>query len=213
MTKGPGGKLFPHHRGLYYGFNRISYDDGKKRPIPGTATTANFSRTRGLSAAKPARCWAATAARSTGMGRKGEVFAEELREMTAYNTPGGTLIEFASRLETKAGARSSSTAIRSTPAFSSARHRKCRTKRPSRLTTCGPTAKASPASSAIGRAGQGSSQSALERPVLRARRPAVHLLLPRPAAEPQGSPLQRARLRPVRLLLRIRQSRRKSRSN
>lgn len=28
MTKGPGG-LFPHHRGLFYGFNRISYGDKK----------------------------------------------------------------------------------------------------------------------------------------------------------------------------------------
>src|SRR5436190_7584765 len=29
MTKGPGG-LFPHHRGIFFGFNRISYGEGKK---------------------------------------------------------------------------------------------------------------------------------------------------------------------------------------
>jgi len=28
LTKGPGG-LFPHHRGLFYGFNKITYGDGK----------------------------------------------------------------------------------------------------------------------------------------------------------------------------------------
>ena len=31
VTKGPGGK-FPHHRGLFYGFNKISYD-GKKADV------------------------------------------------------------------------------------------------------------------------------------------------------------------------------------
>src|SRR5207302_7271772 len=30
VTKGPGG-LYTHHRGLFYGFNRISYDEGKKK--------------------------------------------------------------------------------------------------------------------------------------------------------------------------------------
>ena len=29
LTKGPGG-LYPHHRGIYYGFNRITYGDGLK---------------------------------------------------------------------------------------------------------------------------------------------------------------------------------------
>ena len=32
LTKGPGG-LFPHHRGVFYGFNRISYADGKKADV------------------------------------------------------------------------------------------------------------------------------------------------------------------------------------
>ncbi|HEX6963292.1 MAG TPA: DUF6807 family protein [Lacipirellula sp.] len=29
LTKGPGG-LYPHHRGLFYGFNKITYGDGKQ---------------------------------------------------------------------------------------------------------------------------------------------------------------------------------------
>jgi len=99
VTKGPGGK-FPHHRGLFYGFNRISYEqEGKKLAADvwhcnGGESQAHekvlsedvgpvFGRHR------VAVAW---------HGKDGKVFAREERELTAYNTQGGTLVEFASRL-------------------------------------------------------------------------------------------------------------------
>lgn len=101
VTKGPGG-LFPHHRGLFYGFNRISYGDQKQadvwhcrdgerqnhRAVAATATGPTFGR---------------ESLTIDWHGKDDRVFAEETREMTAFNTSGGTLIEFASRLESRVG--------------------------------------------------------------------------------------------------------------
>jgi hypothetical protein len=44
----------PHHRGIFYGFNRITYGDGK-RAIPGTASTERFSSTNVFSRQRKAR--------------------------------------------------------------------------------------------------------------------------------------------------------------
>jgi hypothetical protein len=96
VTKGPGG-LFPHHRGLFYGFNRISYGSQKadiwhcrqgesqvQQRVVDSQTGPVLGRHR------LAIDW---------NGRDGKPFARELREMTAYRVPGGLLIEFASELD------------------------------------------------------------------------------------------------------------------
>ncbi len=101
VTKGPGG-LFPHHRGLYYGFNRISYGDGKKADVwhcnrGESQAHAEFLATEAgpvLGRHRLAIDWC---------GQDGQVFAREERELTAYNTQTGTLIEFASRLKSEVG--------------------------------------------------------------------------------------------------------------
>jgi hypothetical protein len=100
ITKGPGG-LYTHHRGLFYGFNKLTY--GKTTvdiwhcPPPGKANEAHQAhhdtayRTGGpvLGRHRLDIDW-------NGVDKK--TFAREQRELTVYNVPGGTLVEFASLL-------------------------------------------------------------------------------------------------------------------
>ena len=89
VTKGPGG-LFPHHRGLYFGFNRISYEeDGKKnRPIPGTAIKGESQSHEKFLASEVGPVLGRHRLAIDWHGQDGKVFATEQREMTAYNTRG-----------------------------------------------------------------------------------------------------------------------------
>jgi hypothetical protein len=101
LTKGPGG-VFPHHRGLYFGFNRISYGDKQ------TADTWHCNKGED-------QTHVATLSEEAGPvlgrhrvkinwnGQKKDTFAVETREMTAYAVPGGILIEFASLLQSQVG--------------------------------------------------------------------------------------------------------------
>ena len=101
VTKGPGG-LFPHHRGLFYGFNRISYGDGqkadtwhcKKNESIGHDATISVDVGPVIGRHRVALRW---------HGQDGEVFAREQREMTVYNVEGGNMIEFASKLSSEVG--------------------------------------------------------------------------------------------------------------
>lgn len=96
VTKGPGGR-YTHHRGIFYGFSRTTYG-GKKR-----VDTWHCSGDTHLShEGYLAQATGPVAGRHTVAvdwhGVKGEVFAKEQRELTVYTLPGGTLVEFASRL-------------------------------------------------------------------------------------------------------------------
>ncbi len=101
VTKGPGG-LFQHHRGVFYGFNRITHGGDKKADTwhgnNGESQTHEevLSQEEGpvLGRHRVAIAW---------RGRDGQPFAHEEREITVYNTPGGRLIEFASRLTSADG--------------------------------------------------------------------------------------------------------------
>jgi hypothetical protein len=101
VTKGPGG-LFPHHRGLFYGFNKISYGDRQQADVwhcrngEWQAHVKAIADEAGpvLGRHRVAVAW---------HGRDGQIFADEQRELTAYNVPGGTLVEFASVLTSKVG--------------------------------------------------------------------------------------------------------------
>lgn len=101
ITKGPGG-LFPHHRGLFFGFNKISYGDGKQADVwhcrEGESQTheATVSQVCGPIFGRDLN-------RILWRGKDGVPFAEELREVTAYKINGATLIEFDSNLETLVG--------------------------------------------------------------------------------------------------------------
>ncbi len=89
---------FPHHRGIMYGFNRITYGDGKR------ADTWHCTKDAHVSHEKTVNTEAGPVLGRHRVvlgwhGEKGELFAREERELTAYATPGGTLVEFASRLK------------------------------------------------------------------------------------------------------------------
>jgi hypothetical protein len=101
ITKGPGG-LFPHHRGLYFGFNKISYGEGQ------TADTwhcnkGEFQSHEKVLASEAGPVLGRHTLQIDWHGKDGKAFAQETREMTAYNTTGGSLIEFATRLDSLAG--------------------------------------------------------------------------------------------------------------
>lgn len=99
LTKGPGG-LFTHHRGLFFGYCAISFPGGKADTW-GCGGNANQLHERFLAEeAGPVlgRHLVEIAWRS---GAK--TFLHEQRELTAYNTSGGTLLEFASLLTSAGG--------------------------------------------------------------------------------------------------------------
>jgi hypothetical protein len=91
----------PHHRGIFYGFNRITYGDGK---------TADTWHCINGAFQQHERFLAADEGHVLGRHRvaiswhgKDAAFAEEERELTVYDAPGGHLIEFASRLRSLSG--------------------------------------------------------------------------------------------------------------
>lgn len=96
ITKGPGGK-YTHHRGLYFGFNRVSYGDGKKADVWHCSGDAHQSH-EGVASEDTGPVLGRHRLKIDWHGDKKEVFASEERELTAYKLPGGTLIQFSSRV-------------------------------------------------------------------------------------------------------------------
>jgi hypothetical protein len=92
----------PHHRGLFYGFNRISYGNGKSADLWHCTNGAYQEHDRFLAVEEgPVLGRHRVAIRWHGQDKK--AFAEEGREVTVYNVHGGQLVEFASRLRSLAG--------------------------------------------------------------------------------------------------------------
>jgi hypothetical protein len=107
VTNGPGG-LYPHHRGLFYGFMKVSYGDGKlvdtwhckrdaKKGIDAYESHEKFVS----SEAGPVLGRHLVEVGWHGTGK--DIFAREERELTVYRVPGGQLVEFASRLKSEGG--------------------------------------------------------------------------------------------------------------
>jgi len=91
----------PHHRGIFYGFNRITYGDGKRADTWHCIDGA-FQQHERFLASEQGLVLARHRAAISWHGRDA-AFAEEERELTVYNVPGGHLIEFASRLRSPSG--------------------------------------------------------------------------------------------------------------
>ena len=92
----------PHHRGLFIGFNDISYGDGKTANLWACTNGAYQEHDRFLSAeAGPVLARHHMVIRWHGEDK--QPFIEEERELTAYNVPAGRLFEFASRLKSLSG--------------------------------------------------------------------------------------------------------------
>jgi len=91
----------PHHRGIFYGFNRIAYGDGKRADTWHCIDGA-FQQHERFLASEQGLVLARHRAAISWHGRDA-AFAEEERELTVYNVPGGHLIEFASCLRSTSG--------------------------------------------------------------------------------------------------------------
>ncbi len=97
LTNGPDGR-YPHHRGIFYGFNQISYQ-GKKADVwhcrNGEHTQAGEKQVTAngnlLGLHRIHVEWD---------GRDGGAFAREERELAFYPMSGGLLVDFRSRLKT-----------------------------------------------------------------------------------------------------------------
>jgi hypothetical protein len=98
VTKGPGG-LFPHHRGIFYGWNKITYGpDGKQQADVWHCNNGEYQEHAEFLSEEAGPVLGRHRVKINWRGRDGQVFAVEQRELTAYNTPGGELVEFASVL-------------------------------------------------------------------------------------------------------------------
>jgi hypothetical protein len=98
LTNGPDGR-YPHHRGIYFGFNNITYGGKKKADVwhcrNGESQQADpkqtFSNGWWIGSHRLNVAWC---------GQDGGTFANETREIVAYEMAGGTLIDFRSQLTT-----------------------------------------------------------------------------------------------------------------
>jgi hypothetical protein len=95
--------LYPHHRGLMYAFKDITYDSGKRcdtwHAKPGDTHEGHikfldFEAGPLLGRQRVLIGW---------YGPKNDLFAQEERELTFYNVPGGTLVDFVSLPKTTDG--------------------------------------------------------------------------------------------------------------
>jgi hypothetical protein len=91
---------FPHHRGLFYAWNKITYGDKKTADIWHGTNNVYAQHDKMLSTAAGEVLGRHRSAVSWH-GPDGATFATEERELTAYATKGGTLIDFASVLSTE----------------------------------------------------------------------------------------------------------------
>lgn len=97
LTNGPEGQ-YPHHRGIFFGFNRISYD-GKKADVWHCRDGESQRHVKTLSH-HSGPVSGSHEVKLTWNGQDGEPFATEVRELKITAEKGGRLIEFNSTLTT-----------------------------------------------------------------------------------------------------------------
>jgi Family of unknown function (DUF6807) len=100
--------LYPHHRGIMFGFNKCSYGEGLKKKAdtwhcPPKGDLYAYVAHEKILGQEAGAVLGRHRVQIGWHGRDKERFVQEERELTAYNLPGGTLIEFASRLKTTGG--------------------------------------------------------------------------------------------------------------
>lgn len=97
LTNGPDGK-YPHHRGVYFGFNQISYE-GKKADV-WHCRNGESQRADPKQVKENGNLFGLHRLNVAWHGQDGGVFANEERELAAYEFSGATMIDFRSRLKT-----------------------------------------------------------------------------------------------------------------
>lgn len=101
VTKGAGGQ-YSHHRGLFFGFNRITYGEGIKVDTWHCGGDAHQSH-EGFLAQEAGPVLGRHLVAVDWHGKGKQVFAKEQRELTVYRVHGGHLVEFASHLVSTVG--------------------------------------------------------------------------------------------------------------
>jgi Methane oxygenase PmoA len=94
---------FPHHRGLFFGFNKISYEqNGKKLDADIWHGTKDvFSTADKMVGTEAGPVFAKHTAAISWHGPDSNTFADELRTVTVYNVPNGTMLDWSTELSTK----------------------------------------------------------------------------------------------------------------
>ena len=91
---------FPHHRGLFFGFNKASYG-GKQDADVWHGTNNVFSQSDKTLATEAAEVLGRQRSAISWHGKDGAAFANEEREVAAYAVSGGTLIDWSTVVTTK----------------------------------------------------------------------------------------------------------------
>ena len=110
VTNGPDGHSryefntikFPHHRGIFYGFNKCLYGDGVKSDLWHCQGDDYQSHVKVL-ASDVGPVFGRHLLAIAWHGKGKQVILNEQREITVYHTPEGRLIEFASVLKPEVG--------------------------------------------------------------------------------------------------------------
>jgi 2-keto-4-pentenoate hydratase/2-oxohepta-3-ene-1,7-dioic acid hydratase in catechol pathway len=91
--------LYPHHRGLFFGFNRISF--GGKQADIWHGKNGVYSSCQAIESKVAGPDRATHQARIGWFGPDGSKFAEELRTVTVYDRNEGTMIDWSTELTTE----------------------------------------------------------------------------------------------------------------
>ncbi|MBY0460652.1 MAG: PmoA family protein, partial [Gemmataceae bacterium] len=91
---------FPHHRGLFFGFNKITYGDKQTADI-WHGTDSVYSESVGHLGQEEGEVVGRHRPKINWHGKDGKPFATEEREVAAYATKGGTLIDWSTKLTTE----------------------------------------------------------------------------------------------------------------
>jgi hypothetical protein len=110
VTNGPDGHSpyefksikFPHHRGIFYGFNKISYGQGQKADL-WHCQGDNYQGHKAFLASDTGPVLGRHSIAIAWNGKGKQPILNEQREITVYQLPGGRLIEFASLLKSEEG--------------------------------------------------------------------------------------------------------------
>jgi len=99
LTNGPDGQ-YPHHRGIYFGFNRISYGDKQQADV-WHCTKGESQQHAGFGKHEATDEFGKHTVKVSWNGQDGKPFASEERTLTVRNAKEGRLIDFESILSTE----------------------------------------------------------------------------------------------------------------
>ncbi len=99
LTNGANGQ-FSHHRGIFYGFNKVSYDGGASCDIWHCNSGESQEHLKTISH-EAGNLFGKHVVEVAWNGKDGKPFAIETREVTVYNLPKARVVDFTSTLTTK----------------------------------------------------------------------------------------------------------------